>query len=104
MIPVRCLGSVNTVWVADALAAGIDGILFFGCKSGEDYQCHFIKGSELAARRSKNVQEALDRLVLESDRVRLEEVEITDYERIPAIIDEFMETIDSVGPNPYKGF
>jgi len=104
VIPVRCLGSVNTVWVADALAAGIDGILFFGCKSGEDYQCHFIKGSELAARRSKNVQEALDRLVLESDRVRLEEVEITDYERIPAIIDEFMETIDSVGPNPYKGF
>lgn len=104
VIPVRCLGSVNTVWVADALAAGIDGVLLFGCKSGDDYQCHFIKGSELAGRRSENVQEALDRLVLESDRVRLEEVEITDFERIPQIIDEFMETIDEVGANPYKDF
>ena len=26
-IPVRCLGSVNVVWIADALSAGYDGIL-----------------------------------------------------------------------------
>jgi quinone-modifying oxidoreductase subunit QmoB len=103
-IPVRCLGSVNVVWIADALAAGIDGIMLFGCKSGDDYQCHFIKGSELAGRRMTNVQEALERLVLERDRVHIEEIDISEYERIPKVIEEFMETIDSVGPNPYKGF
>jgi quinone-modifying oxidoreductase subunit QmoB len=95
---------VNVVWIADALAAGIDGIMLFGCKSGDDYQCHFIKGSELAGRRMTNVQEALDRLVLERDRVHIEEIDISEYERIPKVIEEFMETIDSVGPNPYKGF
>lgn len=103
-IPVRCLGSVNLVWIADALSRGIDGILLMGCRYGDDYQCHFIKGSELANTRLTKVSETLDRLALESDRVRFVEVGIADYEKIPKIIDEFMETIEEVGPNPYKGW
>jgi quinone-modifying oxidoreductase subunit QmoB len=103
-IPVRCLGSINLVWIADSLSRGIDGILLFGCRHGDDYQCHFIKGSELASTRLSKVSETLDRLALESERVRFEEVGIADYERIPKIIEEFMETIESVGPNPYKGW
>ena len=47
-IPLRCLGGMNLVWIADALSKGVDGILLLGCKFGENYQCHFIKGSELA--------------------------------------------------------
>jgi len=103
-IPVRCLGSVNLVWVADALSKGIDGILLLGCQRGEDYQCHFVKGSELANIRMSKVSETLNRLALESDRVRVEEISITDYRRIPQIINEFMERLEEVGPNPYKGF
>jgi len=103
-IPVRCLGSVNLVWVADAMSRGIDGILLLGCRYGDDYQCHFIKGSELAETRLSKVSETLDRLALESDRVKYVEVSITDYDKIPGIIGEFMETIEEVGPNPYKGW
>jgi quinone-modifying oxidoreductase, subunit QmoB len=103
-IPVRCLGSINLVWVADALSRGIDGIILFGCRHGDDYQCHFIKGSELANTRLSKVSETLDRLALESDRVKFIEVGITDYDKIPGIIGEFMETIESVGANPYKGW
>ncbi|MBW1784936.1 MAG: hydrogenase iron-sulfur subunit, partial [Deltaproteobacteria bacterium] len=103
-IPMRCLGSMNLVWIADSLSRGIDGILLFGCRHGDDYQCHFIKGSELANTRLSKVSETLDRLALESDRVKFVEVGITDYEKIPGIIDEFMETLEEVGPNPYKGW
>jgi quinone-modifying oxidoreductase subunit QmoB len=103
-IPVRCLGSINLVWVADALSRGIDGLILFGCRHGDDYQCHFIKGSELANTRLEKVSETLDRLALESDRVKFVEIGIMDYEKIPGIINEFMETIESVGPNPYKGW
>ena len=103
-IPVRCLGSMNLVWIADALSRGIDGILLMGCRYGDDYQCHFIKGSELANTRLTKVSETLDRLALESERVRFVEVGIADYEKIPQIISEFMETIEEVGPNPYKGW
>ena len=104
IIPLRCLGSINLVWIADALAKGIDGIILLGCRPGDDYQCHFIKGSELAQTRMSKIQETLDRLVLESSRVRVEEISITDWDKIPAILDEFMENIATIGPNPYKGF
>ena len=101
---VRCLGSLNTVWIADALSKGIDGILLLGCAFGDDYQCHFIKGSELADYRLGNLKETLDRLMLESDRIKLEQVSITDYHRIPGIIDDFVEQVTDLEPNPYKGF
>lgn len=104
IIPLRCLGSLNLIWIADALSKGIDGVLLLGCKHGHDYQCHMIKGSELANYRLAKVSETLNRLALESSRVRIEQVEISDYHRIPAIMDEFLETIKEVGPNPYKGF
>jgi quinone-modifying oxidoreductase subunit QmoB len=104
VIPVRCLGSMNIVWIADTMSQGIDGILLLGCKHGDDYQCHFIKGSELAETRLSKVAETLNRLDLESDRVRMEQISIMDYDKIPAILDGFAERLEELGPNPYKGF
>jgi quinone-modifying oxidoreductase subunit QmoB len=104
VIPVRCLGSVNTVWYADALSKGIDGILLLGCKYGDDYQCHFIKGSELASKRMENLKETLTRLVLEEERVRQVQLEFSDYPKLPEIIADFVEKLKSLGPNPYKGY
>jgi quinone-modifying oxidoreductase subunit QmoB len=101
-IPVRCLGSVNIVWIADAMSQGYDGILLVGCKSGDDYQCHFVRGSELMETRGKNVQEKLQQLALEEERVRLEQLGIDEFERLPAIINEFAEEIDEIGLNPFK--
>lgn len=101
-IPVRCLGSVNVVWIADALSRGYDGILLVGCKSGDDYQCHFIHGSGLMATRGENIREKLQALALEEERVRLEELSIADYHKLPQIINEFAEQIEEIGLNPFK--
>ncbi|RJP30749.1 MAG: hydrogenase iron-sulfur subunit [Candidatus Omnitrophota bacterium] len=103
IIPLRCLGSMNVVWVADALSKGFDGVILMGCKYGDDYQCHFIKGSELANRRGDNIKEKLQQLALENERVALHQVEIADYNKVPGYIDEFMEVIEQVGMNPFKG-
>jgi quinone-modifying oxidoreductase subunit QmoB len=103
VIPLRCLGSMNIVWIADALSGGFDGILLVGCKFGEDYQCHFIKGSELADRRMENVRETLQRLQLESERLKLTQLSINEPEKLAALINEFAEQIREIGPNPYKG-
>lgn len=104
VIPLRCLGSINIVWIADALSKGIDGILLLGCRRGDDYQCHFIKGSELANIRMTKIKETLDRLVLESERIRVEELSITDYYKLPQVLNDFADKIEELGPNPYKGF
>jgi quinone-modifying oxidoreductase subunit QmoB len=103
-IPLRCLGSLNLVWIADALSKGIDGIILFGCQYGDDYQCHFMQGSELANTRMSKIKETLDRLALESDRIRFEQIAINDYQRIPVILEEFAARLEELGPNPYKGF
>ncbi|MCG8401431.1 MAG: hydrogenase iron-sulfur subunit [Firmicutes bacterium] len=104
IIPLRCLGSLNLVWINDAMGRGFDGVLLMGCKHGDDYQCHFMKGSELAEIRLSKISETLDRLGLESDRVRATTVNITDYDKIPAMLDEFAEELEELGPNPMKDF
>ena len=104
MIPVRCLGSVNSILIADAVSRGFDGVALLGCKPGEDYQCHFIRGSELLQTRMQNVRETLDRLALEAERVQVIEVAISDSAKVPRLFEEFLQTIKRIGPNPMKGF
>ncbi|MGD9331506.1 MAG: FAD-dependent oxidoreductase, partial [Desulfobacterales bacterium] len=104
LIPVRCLGSVNVIWIKDALSQGMDGVFLLGCKHGDDYQCHFVKGSELASIRMKKIGEALASLALEEERVAQFEIAIDEYDKIPQIINEFVESIEEMGPNPFKGF
>jgi len=104
LIPVRCLGSVNVIWIKDALSQGMDGVFLMGCKHGDDYQCHFVKGSELADIRMKKIGDALASLALEEERVTQFQVAIDEYHKIPQIINDFVESIEDLGPNPFKGF
>ncbi len=104
VIPIRCLGSVNLIWVTDAINSGFDGIMMMGCKKGDDYQCHFVRGSELAHERMSKIDDTLTQLQLETERVQTFEVEITDIERVPKLINDYAEKIDALGMNPFKGF
>ncbi len=103
IIPVRCLGSVNAIWVSDAMSKGYDGVMMLGCKYGADYQCHFIKGSEICNKRKENIAETLARLGIEASRVEQFEVAIDEYDKVPAMIDGFVSRIIEKGPNPFKG-
>jgi len=103
VMPMRCLGGTNLIYVTDALSVGYDGIMFMGCAFGDDYQCHFVKGSELANMRLGKVQETIGRLNLEPERVRQYAISMNDYEKLPKIIDDFVEELEGFGPNPFKG-
>lgn len=103
-IPVRCLGNLNLAWIADALSVGIDGVALLGCKFGENYQCHFVKGSQLADERLGKLQETLQRLMLEPERVNLIQLSIQDYVNLPQILNDFAEELDEMEPNPFKEF
>jgi quinone-modifying oxidoreductase subunit QmoB len=86
------------------MSKGFDGILLLGCKFGENYQCHFIKGSELANRRMENVQETLQQLALEMERVTIDTVAIDEIDKVINKTNEFVELIKSYGENPFKGW
>ena len=103
-IPVRCLGSVNMIWITDALNSGYDGVMMMGCRHGDEYQCHFVKGSELASYRMSKIDDTLKNLNLEKDRVRLLEVAIADIKRVPELINDYAAKIQEIGMSPFKGF
>jgi len=103
-IPVRCLGSVNTIWITDALNGGYDGVMMMGCKKGDDYQCHFVKGSEMASYRMSKIGDTLKQMGIESERVVTQEVAITDNARVVKLIDDYVAELDKLGPSPMKGF
>jgi quinone-modifying oxidoreductase subunit QmoB len=104
IIPIRCLGSTNIIWIAEALSRGVDGVILIGCKYGDDYQCHYIRGSELANTRLGNVGETLQRLALEPERIRVVELSHDQFDRVPLVLDEFASELEGLGPNPLKGF
>jgi quinone-modifying oxidoreductase, subunit QmoB len=104
VVPVRCLGSVNAIWITDSLSAGYDGIMMMGCKHGDDYQCHFVKGSELATYRMSKIDDTLKQMALETERVASFEVAITDIARAPQLINDYAAKINEIGMSPLKGF
>lgn len=103
-VPIRCLGSVNTIWITDALNAGYDGVMLMGCKKGDDYQCHFVKGSEMAHYRMSKIGDTLKQLGLEPERVVTHEVAITDNARVAKLINDYVAQIVEIGLSPMKGF
>jgi len=102
IIPVRCLGSVSLSWITDSLNSGFDGIILMGCPSGDDYQCHFVKGSGTAQERMEKVGDTLETLSLEKERVQTYEISITDIHKVPKIINDMAETIEQIGMSPFK--
>jgi quinone-modifying oxidoreductase subunit QmoB len=104
VVPVRCLGSVSLLWVSTAIEKGYDGVMLMGCKSGDDYQCHFVKGSAMAKERLGKISETLKSMRLEQERVTTVEVAIADSARLPQVIDDYAAVIDKIGFSPLKGF
>jgi quinone-modifying oxidoreductase subunit QmoB len=73
-----------------------------GCQKGDNYQCHFVKGSEMAHYRMSKVDDTLQSLSLEKERVATYEIAITDLQRAPQLINDMAETIGRVGLSPFK--
>ena len=67
-IRVMCSGRVDPVFVLEALKKGADGVLVAGCHPGD---CHYQSGNYKARRRFAVLQETLDELGFDKDRVWL---------------------------------
>jgi quinone-modifying oxidoreductase subunit QmoB len=78
--------------------------MMMGCKHGDDYQCHFVKGSEMAYYRMSKIDDTLKQLSLEGERVQTYEVAITDNARVAKMIDDYAAQLNEMGPSPMKGF
>ena len=68
IIRVMCSGMVHPEMVLDALNKGADGVMIFGCHSGE---CHYQTGNEIARSRSEIIFEIMEDFGYERERFAL---------------------------------
>ncbi len=98
-LEVPCAGAVNNALVADALSFGIDGVLIAGCP--ED-QCHYVRGSQLVQKRSGDLRDKLQKMMIEPERVRFANLEIRDSDKYVSLLHSYLEDLKTMGPNPFK--
>ncbi|MBN1223458.1 MAG: hydrogenase iron-sulfur subunit [Candidatus Aminicenantes bacterium] len=99
VIRVMCSGRIDPLFVLKAFLKGADGIMMMGCHPGD---CHYQKGNYSARRRFVMLQNILDTLGLEKDRIGLWWVSASEAPRYAQVTTEFAEKVKEFGPNPLR--
>jgi F420-non-reducing hydrogenase iron-sulfur subunit len=99
IIRVFCSGMVDPSYVVKAFSLGADGVLIAGCHPGD---CHYISGNIKALRRSFLLKKLLSELGQAEERFRLEWIAASEPQRYVKVINQMIEEVRNLGPNPRK--
>jgi len=99
IVHVPCTGKVEVEHLLAALERGIDGVLVAGCLEGG---CHFVEGNQRAKRRLEAARQTLDEIGLGRERLRMVNLSASEAPTFVARIQEMVETVRSLGPNPLR--
>ena len=98
IVRVMCTGMVHPNLVIDALSRGADGVLVCGCHIGD---CHYTDGNKRMEARAMTIEALLEDFDIEPERFRLEWVSASEAPRFVKVVNEFVDLIKELGPNPY---
>jgi F420-non-reducing hydrogenase iron-sulfur subunit len=99
IIKVPCTGRVAIIHVLKALEEGADGVMVAGCLEGD---CHYQSGNLRAKKRVIYVQEVLEKIGMESERVAMYNLSAGDGPRFAEIAREMTEKVKELGPSPIR--
>jgi len=99
IIRVPCTGKVDVMHLMRAIQKGADGVYVVGCLEGS---CHYKEGNLRARERVMHVQQLLQEIGLEADRVRMYNLSSGEGPTFAAYAKEMTEQIKALGPNPLK--
>ena len=95
IIRVMCSGRVDPTFVLKAFAMGADGVLIAGCHPGD---CHYIEQNYKTMRRHEMLRYFLERMGIESDRLRLVWASAAEGQYLAESIDSFVAAVQKLGP------
>jgi F420-non-reducing hydrogenase iron-sulfur subunit len=98
-IRVMCTGSIDPVYIIDALVKGADGIWISGCNPGE---CHYINGNYKARRRIGILKTILDIFDLDPDRIYLTWISASEGPQFAEWARRITEAIEKKGKSPFS--
>jgi NADPH-dependent glutamate synthase beta subunit-like oxidoreductase/coenzyme F420-reducing hydrogenase delta subunit/NAD-dependent dihydropyrimidine dehydrogenase PreA subunit len=95
VIPVVCIGKVDSTEILEAFQMGAEGVMLLGCGEGD---CHFQDGNEEARKRIYLLHRVLESFGI--DKKRLEVVTSIDPagERMPGLVNGFIDRLRGLGP------
>lgn len=99
IVRVPCSGKVDALHITTAFEKGADGVYVAGCLEGD---CHFKNGNEKAAKRVAYVQNYLEEIGIEPERLEMVRVSAGMGHRFAQIATEITEKIRKLGPSPIK--
>lgn len=92
-----CTGRLDILEVLHAFERGADGVLVAGCLEGD---CHFQEGNLNARRRVEHIQDLLEEVGLERERIRMANLSSAMGGEFARVTTEFTATIKELGPSP----
>ncbi len=97
IIRVMCSGSVDSMYILRALLEGADGVFVGGCHPGD---CHYIDGNYKARRRMVLLQNILDTLGIEKERIWIRWISASEGQKFADTMKDMTDAIKKLGPNP----
>jgi F420-non-reducing hydrogenase iron-sulfur subunit len=95
IIRLMCSGAVDPIYVLKPLLDGADGVLIGGCHPGD---CHYQSGNFKARRRFAVLQDTLDELGFDKDRVWLRWISASEGSVFAETIRDMTATLKEKGP------
>jgi F420-non-reducing hydrogenase iron-sulfur subunit len=95
IIRLMCSGAADPVYVLKALLDGADGVLIGGCHPGD---CHYQSGNYKERRRFAVLQETLDELGFDKERVWLRWISASEGAQFADTIREMTAMLKTKGP------
>jgi F420-non-reducing hydrogenase iron-sulfur subunit len=99
IIRIMCSGRVDPTFVLKAFREGADGVLICGCHPGD---CHYHEGNYKCLRRYHLLQQYLEQLGINKDRLKLEWISASEGKQFADLVDNMTETIQKLGPCKVK--
>ncbi|MFC2084060.1 hydrogenase iron-sulfur subunit [Bacteroidota bacterium] len=97
LLRVMCSGRVHPSFVLKAFAEGSDGVIVSGCHFGD---CHYMFGNYKAKEQYERLENIINLLGLEPERITLKWISAAEGPRFAEVINEFVEKIRKLGPSP----
>ncbi len=95
IIRLMCSGAVDPIYVLKPLLDGADGVLIGGCHPGD---CHYQSGNYKARRRFAVLQDTLDELGFDKDRVWLRWISASEGSYFADTIRDMTTILKEKGP------
>ncbi|KPL03157.1 MAG: hypothetical protein AMJ90_03745 [candidate division Zixibacteria bacterium SM23_73_2] len=99
LIKLLCTGRISSALLLKTFEKGADGVVVFGCPEGK---CHYNFGNKNAIKECKLSQSMLDLLGMNGKRLRSEFDFFDQDGGLDEIMDEFVQNVKELGPNPLR--